>query len=586
MFPIDIRTLYLSIIIINIFNLLLITSLYFQIKKRFPGTFLIVVSFILSATGNVLVYLRDTIPDLISILVANVFIVSSLFVLLIGFEQFVKKKGYHIQNYILIFIFIIIHSYFTFGNPDLNARKINISVFYALFSIQIAYLMLKRTSKSMRRISLLVGLVFFSVFVFQIIRVLDLLQDNQSQTELFISNSSEAIILLVWQIIIIMLAYSISLMYNERLILDLNEQEEKFSKAFHAAPFIIILSKFPEGKIFEVNNSVASFSGYQPKELIGRKTSDLNLWEENNDRVKFITDLNSKGKVVEGEYNFRKKSGELFPGLISAEIITINNEQCNISVIQDLSNINQAALKLRVSEASLRELNATKDKFFSIIAHDLRTPFNGIIGFSYVLLEQIKEKDYEGIQEYADIINTSSRHAMDLLSNLMEWSLSQTGGLEYNPKQVDVVQLIKSSLKLLKTSTEQKSISISVNSPSELFMIADKAMIEAVLRNLISNAIKFTHQRGEISITAQVKDNDYIISIKDSGVGIDHSSIEKLFRIDSTYSSTGTNDEVGTGLGLILCKDFIDYHKGKIWVESELGVGSTFYFSIPITANF
>ncbi len=581
MFPIDIRTIYLSFIIINIINLVLISSLYFQIKKRFPGTFLILLSFFMSATGNILVFLRNSIPNWISIPLANVLIVSSTVVLLIGFEQFVKKKGYQVQNYILIVVFLLIHSYFTFEKPDLHARNINISAVYVLISVQIAYLMLKRTPLSMRKITRPVGIVFFTVCIIQLFRVYYLLQFHQSPTELFKSNSSESLFLLIWESIIILLAYSISLMYNKRLIIDMNAQEEKFSKAFHAAPFMIMLSKFTDGKIFEVNKNVQSISGYHPNELIGFKSSELHIWEQDEDRNKFITDLNSKGVVFENEYVYRKKSGELFPGLMTAEIITINNEKCIISVIQDITIRKQADLKLINSEATLRELNATKDKFFSIIAHDLKSPFNGIIGFSEILKEQVKENDYEGIYQYAEIINTSSHHAMDLLSNLMEWSQSQTGRMKYNPEYVDIVLLIKSTLELLNTSSEQKLININKNTPLGLVIHADKAMIEAVLRNLISNAIKFTPQEGTIIITAEEKENTYLISVADRGVGIENRNVEKLFKIDSSYSTLGTNNEVGTGLGLILCKDFIEYHKGKIWVESELGVGSTFYFSIP-----
>ncbi|WP_366184414.1 PAS domain-containing sensor histidine kinase [Flavobacterium ovatum] len=441
--------------------------------------------------------------------------------------------------------------------------------------------MLKRTPLSMRKITRPVGIVFFTVCIIQLFRVYYLLQFHQSPTELFKSNSSESLFLLIWESIIILLAYSISLMYNKRLIIDMNAQEEKFSKAFHAAPFMIMLSKFTDGKIFEVNKNVQSISGYHPNELIGFKSSELHIWEQDEDRNKFITDLNSKGVVFENEYVYRKKSGELFPGLMTAEIITINNEKCIISVIQDITIRKQADLKLINSEATLRELNATKDKFFSIIAHDLKSPFNGIIGFSEILKEQVKENDYEGIYQYAEIINTSSHHAMDLLSNLMEWSQSQTGRMKYNPEYVDIVLLIKSTLELLNTSSEQKLININKNTPLGLVIHADKAMIEAVLRNLISNAIKFTPQEGTIIITAEEKENTYLISVADRGVGIENRNVEKLFKIDSSYSTLGTNNEVGTGLGLILCKDFIEYHKGKIWVESELGVGSTFYFSIP-----
>ncbi|WP_179950080.1 PAS domain-containing sensor histidine kinase [Lutibacter citreus] len=431
----------------------------------------------------------------------------------------------------------------------------------------------------MRKITRPVGFVFCAVFVIQSLHIINILQNHQSDTDYFKSSPSESIFLLSWETISILLVYAISLMYNKRLIFDVNAQEEKFSKAFHAAPFIVILSKLTNGEIFEVNKNTLSIAGYEPNELMG--INEINLWNNNNHRLKFISELKSKKSINEREYIFRKKSGELFTGLITANIININDEQCVISVINDITNSKKAELKLRESEATLRELNSTKDKFFSIIAHDLKSPFSGILGFSEILSHQVKEKNYQGIDKYAEIINSSSKYAMELLSNLMEWSRSQTGRMEFNPEYIDLDSIIKSTLELLKPTSEQKLISIVLNTPIKITLHADKAMIEAILRNLISNAIKFTPQKGTINITAKENEKEYLISVIDGGVGIEKSNLEKLFQIDSSYSTLGTEKEKGTGLGLILCKDFIDKHRGKIWAESELGIGSKFYFSLP-----
>lgn len=581
MFQIDIRTIYLGYILINIVNLILIGSLCFQIKKRFPGTFLILLSFFMSAMGNILVFFRSVIPDWLSIPVANTMIVTSTVVLLIGLEKFVNKKGIQIQNILLIIIFCLVHSYFTFIQPDLNARNINLSLVYLIISFQIAFLMLKRAPIIIHKITRSVGIIFCAVFIIQFFRIIYILQIHHTSINYFKSEPFESIFILMWEVIIISLVYSITLMYNKRLIIDLNANEEKFSKAFHTAPFIIMLSNITNGKIFEVNESVQAISGYHPNELIGLKSIEVKIWKQDADRLKFISDLNSKGHVSEDEYEFRKKTGELFTGLISAHIIDINNEHCIISVIKDISKGKNAEIKLLKSEARLREMNSTKDKFFSIIAHDLKSPFNGIIGFSDILHEQLLKKDYNGVAEYAEIINKSSHQAMNLLSNLMEWSRSQTGRMEFNPEFVDIVSLINSSIEFLKVSAVEKSIIITHNQPHNLIVFADKAMLETVLRNLISNAIKFTPREGEVVITTEQKQNECLVLVSDTGMGIEKSNVKKLFEIDGDFSSMGTENETGTGLGLILCKDFIEKHKGRIWVESELGAGSKFYFSLP-----
>ena len=580
MFSIDFRTIFFSYVLINIVNLILVGSLYLQIKKRFPGTLLILLSFFMSATGNVLVFLRGIIPDWISIIVANTLIVSSTVILLIGFEKFLNKKGSQNQNYILVFIFFMVHTYYSMIEPNMNIRNLNFSLVYVILSIQIAFLMLKKAPVSMRKITRPVGIVFCVVGFIQFTSIF-FMEQRDSNRKYFNTETTETFYFLAWEIIAILLAYSIILMYNKRLILDLNSQEEKFSKAFHAAPFIIMLSKLKDGKVFEVNKSVQSISGYHPRELMNVESTNLRIWKQQNDRNKFISDLNSEGKIVENEYIFRKKSGELFTGLISADIIEINNEQCIISVISDISERKIAENKLLASESSLKELNSTKDKFFSIIAHDLKSPFNGILGFSELLIEEIKNKNYTVIDTYAKIIQKSSVRAINLLTNLMDWSRLQTGRMEFNPEYIEATTLITSVKELLNISANQKSISISLNLPDQLIIYTDKFMLETVLRNLISNAIKFTPKKGVIHISVEEKEKEFLFLIEDSGVGIENENLEKLFRIDKSYSSTGTENETGTGLGLILCNDFIKKHKGKIWAESESGNGSTFYFTIP-----
>ncbi len=236
---------------------------------------------------------------------------------------------------------------------------------------------------------------------------------------------------------------------------------------------------------------------------------------------------------------------------------------------------------LRKSEARLQELNATKDKFFSIIAHDLKNPFNAILGFSSLLLEQIIEKDYDGIEKYAATIKKSSQRVMNLLTNLLDWSRSQTGKMDFNPGYFEISKIIHENIKLLQDITAQKSIEIISEIQRKTLVFADQDMLGAILRNLLSNAVKFTKPGGKIIISLEEKEDDFIFSVKDHGVGIKKADMEKLFRIDKSYSTRGTNNEQGSGLGLILCKEFIEKHGGHIEVESEEGKGSTFRFNIP-----
>jgi signal transduction histidine kinase len=247
-------------------------------------------------------------------------------------------------------------------------------------------------------------------------------------------------------------------------------------------------------------------------------------------------------------------------------------------------------IELKDQRLRLLELNATKDKFFSIIAHDLKSPFNSIMGFSELLVEQINKNDYDGIRDYARIILQSSQRAVDLLMNLMEWSRSQTGRVPFNPEPFDLNESIDDITALFDDIARQKGITIKNELPSKVTVFADRAMISTVLRNLISNAVKFTRQDGKIILAVAAQENRLTFSVKDNGIGIPKVRVEKLFHIEESESTPGTANEQGTGLGLILCKEFIEKHEGKIWAESDTvgkpgGAGSTFYFTLPYNSE-
>lgn len=244
-------------------------------------------------------------------------------------------------------------------------------------------------------------------------------------------------------------------------------------------------------------------------------------------------------------------------------------------------NLQHALKEVKSANQKLNEINATKDKFFSVIGHDLRSPFASIIALSGLLGELVKEKDYDGIEEYSALIEQSSKRAMDLLTNLLEWARSQTGRIEFKPEKTKLVHLIEETARMFDQIAKQKNISIKRMLPEDHEIFADKHMVSTVMRNLISNALKFTRPGGEVSISARSEKDEIVITVSDNGVGIDSQRIENLFHIEYSASTYGTANEKGTGLGLTLCKEFIEKHGGRIWVESEEGKGSVFSFSIP-----
>ena len=238
--------------------------------------------------------------------------------------------------------------------------------------------------------------------------------------------------------------------------------------------------------------------------------------------------------------------------------------------------------KIESKNAELIESNATKDKFFSIIAHDLKSPFNSIVGFSNILVERTKEKEHSEFEKISKIILHSSERALDLLNNLLVWGQTQTGKLNCKPEYFKIASLIKENIQLLTSVAEHKSIVIENKVLNDAKVYADSDMINAIIRNLLSNALKFTNKGGKIIISINESSQKMVVvNISDEGVGIPPKQIEKIFMVAENHSTPGTQNETGTGLGLILCKEFIEKNKGEIWVESTLGKGSTFSFSIP-----
>ncbi|WP_194852618.1 ATP-binding protein [Nonlabens antarcticus] len=237
--------------------------------------------------------------------------------------------------------------------------------------------------------------------------------------------------------------------------------------------------------------------------------------------------------------------------------------------------------KAEQNETQVRALNATKDKLFSIIAHDLRSPFHSIIGLSNLLAFSVKSEEKEEMQSYIEMLSTSAKSTLDLLDNLLEWAKSQTGLIKFNPVKVNLEPIIVEIFDILNPTAEIKRISLNYDQSVDIEIDADENMLKTVLRNLIYNAIKFTNSNGRIDIYACNMEGFIEITVKDNGIGIMKSVQDKLFNIDNNISTRGTADEQGSGLGLILCKEFINKHSGKIWIDSKEGKGSSFKFSLP-----
>lgn len=233
------------------------------------------------------------------------------------------------------------------------------------------------------------------------------------------------------------------------------------------------------------------------------------------------------------------------------------------------------------SENMLKEINDSKDKFFSIVAHDLKSPFNGLLGFTKILLEDFDELPPEMLKGYIANIYTTAKNVYTLIENLLEWSRIQTGKMDYSPVKMDLFDEVKYTVELLNNNAKNKNITLAGNVPQGTIVCVDNHMIHSVMQNLISNALKFTREGGLVEINSRDIGEFVEVTIADNGIGIKESDLWKLFRIDVQHTTQGTAKEKGTGLGLILVKELIEKHGGKIWAESTEGVGTKFIFTLP-----
>ncbi|MBK9388842.1 MAG: hypothetical protein IPN68_01155 [Bacteroidetes bacterium] len=230
-------------------------------------------------------------------------------------------------------------------------------------------------------------------------------------------------------------------------------------------------------------------------------------------------------------------------------------------------------------------LNSEKDKFFSIIAHDLRGPFSGLMMLTQEMIEGMQDLNKEEISEIIKVIQSSSTNLFRLLENLLNWARMKQGKMPFKPENLELSPIVGESLSLLMIQANAKKIEVVINISPGLFIYADRNMLQAVIRNLVSNAVKFTHPGGKITVNVLQVDNQTMISVIDDGIGMNHDLLLKLFHIDEKTNRSGTQGEISTGLGLLLCKEFIEKHNGQIWVESEEEKGSAFHFSIPMHTN-
>jgi PAS domain S-box-containing protein len=364
----------------------------------------------------------------------------------------------------------------------------------------------------------------------------------------------------------------------------LKDSEDRYSKAFKSSPYSITITSVEDGKFIEVNDAFTSIFGFTREEAISNSSIGLNIWVNIEDRKWVISTLLDGSDVSKKEFLFKKKNGEIMTGLFATKFIYINKESFIISSINDITERKQAELELIKAKEKAEESDRLKSAFLTNMSHEIRTPMNGILGFSELLKEPNLTSDEQ--QDYIQTIQISGSRMLNTINNIVDISKIESGLTKVDINETNLNEKIEFTYKFFKPEVEIKGIKFSFKNglqSKEAIINTDNEKVYAILTNLVKNAIKFTYE-GSIEFGYEKKGEYLEFFVKDTGVGIpqkQHQIIFKRFRQGSESHNRGYE---GSGLGLSIAKSYIEMLGGEIWVESQEGKGSTFYFTIPYNA--
>lgn len=365
-------------------------------------------------------------------------------------------------------------------------------------------------------------------------------------------------------------------------LLMINEELEKLSLVASKTENVIVIMD-GEGNFEWANEGFVNRYGMTLQQYIKEKGGNLLENSSNPEIGNIFNEIKESGKAV--QYIARTKIDENDYMWSQTTMSPILDNEGNIlrliAIDSDITKLKEAEIQIEEQRDELTRLNVTKDKFFSIIAHDLKNPFHSIMGFSDLLSKNYDAIDNKKKKEFIKLINESSAGAFGLLENLLNWARTQTNRIKYNPVNLNIADIAKEVIQILSVNAENKNVKLILADDFEkVLAYADYNMIFTVLRNLMSNALKFTESGGTVKISGSESGDKVKISVSDTGVGMSAEDRDKLFRLDEFHTTSGTEGEAGTGLGLIVCREFILIHGGDIEVESEKGKGSTFSFTL------
>jgi len=539
---IDLLTVVFLNMILYIVCTLFIVQLWWQNRRRFDGMGFWVLNYLLQSVSMVMFVFRSTLPELLSILSANTLVMAGIIAGYIGLERFAGKKSPQIHNYVLFFIFVFINTYFTVIHPDITVRSLNVSTGLLIVCFQCSWLLIRRVRPELRSNTLWPGIVFACYCLISLAMIAGNLITTRPGDDFFQSARFIKIMFVFYQILFILLTYSFTMMVNKRLLQELGYQEEKFAKAFRSAPYSITISKVSDGTIIDVNERFCEIMGYNRDEVVGKKSDDLNIWVNNQDRELVKKYFNESRRVRGLDCQFRNKKGEFITGLYSAEIIMLNGEMCVYSSTGDIT-------ERKIAENRIRNLLLEKELLLKEVHHRLKNNMNTLSSLLSLQAEMSENKSVA-----AALNDARSRiHSMTVLYDKLYQSegFNDINAGEYIPVLIE---------EIMSNFPNRRFVGLAMNIDDFMLDTNKLQPLGIIINELVTNIMKYAFTGvagGVIKISAAEKDNIVQIVIRDNGGGMPES-------IDFNNS---------TGFGLMLVGMLTRQLGGAIRIERNNGTG-------------
>lgn len=360
----------------------------------------------------------------------------------------------------------------------------------------------------------------------------------------------------------------------------LRDSEEKFAKAFRSSPQVISISRVSDGVFKEINDSFTRIVGYSREETIGRSSEELGIWLNHGDRENMINLFEKNGRVSNREYPFRTKAGEIRTMLFSADRIELNGEACVLAVTIDITDYKHMEAQALEAE-NLKQVDKLRTELLANVSHELRTPLASIKGFATMLMDYEKRLNSAEKREYLETIDKNADRLVELIEQLLEMSRLGVGMLSIRKAPTNILTLCRTVIN--EAGIRAPGHVFITDLPSRLpKMNIDAQRIRQVLDNIIDNAVKYSNSGTEVKLSVQKSNNEILFTVIDQGTGIPKTDLPRVFS-RMFHATRGQKSGVaGAGLGLTICKGLIEAHGGEIWIESEEGVGTKCFFTLPL----